>query len=77
MKREIFAPILYILEYEKFEDALKLHNDVPQGLSTAIFTTNLLKAEEYLPPRASDCDTANMNIGTSGAKIGGGRGELW
>jgi aldehyde dehydrogenase (NAD+) len=74
VKRETFAPILYILEYEKFEDALKLHNDVPQGLSSAIFTTNLLRAEEYLSARGSDCGIANINIGTSGAEIGGAFG---
>jgi aldehyde dehydrogenase (NAD+) len=74
VKRETFAPILYILEYERFEDALKLHNDVPQGLSSAIFTTNLLRAEEYLSPRGSDCGIANVNIGTSGAEIGGAFG---
>ena len=74
VKQETFAPILYILEYERFEDALKLHNDVPQGLSSAIFTGNLLKAEEFLSPRGSDCGIANVNIGTSGAEIGGAFG---
>ena len=74
VKQETFAPILYILEYERFEDALKLHNGVPQGLSSAIFTGNLLKAEEFLSPRGSDCGIANVNIGTSGAEIGGAFG---
>jgi len=74
VKRETFAPILYILEYESFEDALKLHNEVPQGLSSAIFTGNLHKAEEFLSPRGSDCGIANVNIGTSGAEIGGAFG---
>lgn len=74
VKQETFAPILYILEYEQFEDALKMHNDVPQGLSGAIFTTNLLKAEEFLSPRGSDCGIANVNVGTSGAEIGGAFG---
>jgi aldehyde dehydrogenase (NAD+) len=74
VKKETFAPILYVLEYEKFEQALALHNDVPQGLSSAIFTGNLLKAEEFLSPRGSDCGIANVNIGTSGAEIGGAFG---
>ncbi len=74
VKKETFAPILYILEYEDFEDALKLHNDVPQGLSSAIFTGSLHKAEEFLSPRGSDCGIANVNIGTSGAEIGGAVG---
>ncbi len=74
VKRETFAPILYLLEYERFEDALTLHNDVPQGLSSAIFTGSLQKAEEFLSPRGSDCGIANVNIGTSGAEIGGAFG---
>jgi aldehyde dehydrogenase (NAD+) len=74
VKRETFAPILYILEYENFQDALKLHNDAPQGLSSAIFTNSLQKAEEFLSPRGSDCGIANVNIGTSGAEIGGAFG---
>jgi len=74
VRQETFAPILYILEYERFEDALKLHNGVPQGLSSAIFTGSLLRAEEFLSPRGSDCGIANVNIGTSGAEIGGAFG---
>jgi aldehyde dehydrogenase (NAD+) len=74
VKRETFAPILYILEYETFEDALRLHNSVPQGLASAIFTGSLQKAEEFLSPRGSDCGIANVNIGTSGAEIGGAFG---
>ena len=74
VKTETFAPILYILEYERFEDAISLHNDVPQGLSSAIFTGNLRKAEEFLSPSGSDCGIANVNIGTSGAEIGGAFG---
>ena len=58
----------------RFEDALRLHNDVPQGLSSAIFTGSLQKAEEFLSPRGSDCGIANVNIGTSGAEIGGAFG---
>jgi len=74
VKQETFAPILYILEYENYEDALKLHNDVPQGLSSSVFTGSLRKAEEFLSPRGSDCGIANVNIGTSGAEIGGAFG---
>ncbi len=74
VKKETFAPILYMLEYENFEDALKLHNEVPQGLSSAIFTESMGKAEEFLSPRGSDCGIANVNIGTSGAEIGGAFG---
>jgi aldehyde dehydrogenase (NAD+) len=74
VKRETFAPILYILEYENFDDALKLHNEVPQGLSSAIFTESVRMAEEFLSPRGSDCGIANVNIGTSGAEIGGAFG---
>jgi aldehyde dehydrogenase (NAD+) len=74
VKTETFAPILYLLEYERFEEALALHNDVPQGLSSAIFTESLRKAEEFLSPRGSDCGIANVNIGTSGAEIGGAFG---
>ena len=74
VKTETFAPILYLLEYERFEEALALHNEVPQGLSSAIFTESLRKAEEFLSPRGSDCGIANVNIGTSGAEIGGAFG---
>jgi aldehyde dehydrogenase (NAD+) len=71
---ETFAPILYLIEYEKMEDAVAWHNEVPQGLSSAIFTTNLLKAEQFLSHEGSDCGIANVNIGTSGAEIGGAFG---
>ncbi len=74
VKRETFAPILYILEYEDFAEALAMHNDVPQGLSSALFTENLRMAEEFLSARGSDCGIANVNIGTSGAEIGGAFG---
>ena len=74
VKKETFAPVLYILEYDSFEEALRLHNQVPQGLSSAIFTGSLQKAEEFLSPRGSDCGIANVNIGTSGAEIGGAFG---
>ena len=71
---ETFAPILYLMEYEDIEEAISLHNEVPQGLSSAIFTTNLLTAEKFLSPEGSDCGIANINIGTSGAEIGGAFG---
>ncbi len=71
---ETFAPILYLLEYEDVEEAIRLHNEVPQGLSSAIFTTNLLTAEKFLSHEGSDCGIANVNIGTSGAEIGGAFG---
>ncbi len=71
---ETFAPILYLMEYEDLEEAIRMHNEVPQGLSSAIFTTNLLKAEKFLSHEGSDCGIANVNIGTSGAEIGGAFG---
>src|ERR1700733_8704368 len=74
VKRESFAPILYVLKYSDFADALALHNDVPQGLSSSIFTMNLREAELFLSSPGSDCGIANVNIGTSGAEIGGAFG---
>jgi aldehyde dehydrogenase (NAD+) len=74
VKKETFAPILYVLEYDTFEQALAIHNDVPQGLSSAIFTESMRKAEEFLSAKGSDCGIANVNIGTSGAEIGGAFG---
>jgi len=74
VKEETFAPILYVLEYETMEEALALHNDVPQGLSSAIFTDSLRQAERFLSASGSDCGIANVNIGTSGAEIGGAFG---
>ncbi len=74
LKHETFAPILYLLEVDDLEQALHLHNDVPQGLSSAIFTTNLRSAERFLSVAGSDCGIANVNIGTSGAEIGGAFG---
>jgi aldehyde dehydrogenase (NAD+) len=71
---ETFAPILYLMEYEDIEEAIRLHNEVPQGLSSAVFTTNLLTAEKFLSHEGSDCGIANVNIGTSGAEIGGAFG---
>jgi aldehyde dehydrogenase (NAD+) len=74
VKKETFAPILYVLEYDSFDEALAIHNDVPQGLSSAIFTESMRKAEEFLSAKGSDCGIANVNIGTSGAEIGGAFG---
>jgi len=71
---ETFAPILYVMEYAELDDALRLHNGVPQGLSSAIFTRDLLAAERFLSHEGSDCGIANVNIGTSGAEIGGAFG---
>ncbi|MCA9974416.1 MAG: aldehyde dehydrogenase family protein, partial [Anaerolineales bacterium] len=71
VRTETFAPILYLLEYETIDEAIALHNDVPQGLSSAIFTDSLRTAERFLGAGGSDCGIANVNIGTSGAEIGG------
>jgi aldehyde dehydrogenase (NAD+) len=71
---ETFAPILYVMAYDTFDEALAMHNDVPQGLSSAIFTESMRRAEEFLSARGSDCGIANVNIGTSGAEIGGAFG---
>ena len=71
---ETFAPILYVTEFETLEEAIELHNAVPQGLSSAIFTLNLRHAEVFLSNTGSDCGIANVNIGTSGAEIGGAFG---
>nr|WP_216900263.1 aldehyde dehydrogenase family protein [Nocardia alni] len=74
VREETFAPILYVLTYENFEDAIALHNGVPQGLSSAVFTQNQREAERFLAADGSDCGIANVNIGTSGAEIGGAFG---
>lgn len=74
VQEETFAPILYIIEYEDFDEALRIHNDVPQGLSSAIFTNNVKEAHKFLSAVGSDCGIANVNIGTSGAEIGGAFG---
>ncbi len=74
VKQETFAPILYLMEYEDLEEAIRIHNDVPQGLSSAIFTDSVRKAERFLSVAGSDCGIANVNIGTSGAEIGGAFG---
>jgi aldehyde dehydrogenase (NAD+) len=72
--KETFAPILYVLRYRDFEDALALQNGVPQGLSSSIFTNDLREAEQFLSAAGSDCGIANVNIGPSGAEIGGAFG---
>jgi aldehyde dehydrogenase (NAD+) len=74
VKRETFAPILYVMKYSNFNDAVTIHNDVPQGLSSSIFTMDLREAERFLSFAGSDCGIANVNIGTSGAEIGGAFG---
>ena len=74
VKTETFAPILYILSFKTLDEAVHLHNNVPQGLSSAIFTTSLKHAEYFLSQLGSDCGIANVNIGTSGAEIGGAFG---
>lgn len=74
VQEETFAPILYIMTYKTIDQAIDIHNGVPQGLSSAVFTRNLLEAEQFLSPRGSDCGIANVNIGTSGAEIGGAFG---
>ncbi|HXV73185.1 MAG TPA: aldehyde dehydrogenase family protein, partial [Sphingomonadales bacterium] len=74
VKEETFAPILYIMRYKTFADAIKTHNDVPQGLSSAIFTNDVREAEAFTAPAGSDCGIINVNIGTSGAEIGGAFG---
>ncbi|MCG6982727.1 MAG: aldehyde dehydrogenase family protein [Deltaproteobacteria bacterium] len=74
VQEETFAPILYMIPYETLEEAIQYHNDVPQGLSSAIFTTDLRESEIFLSHLGSDCGIANVNIGTSGAEIGGAFG---
>ena len=71
---ETFAPILYVMDYESLDEAIAMHNGVPQGLSSAIFTRDLQTAEAFLSQAGSDCGIANVNIGTSGAEIGGAFG---
>lgn len=74
VQQETFAPILYVMKYKTKEEALYIHNDVPQGLSSSIFSNNLKEVEYFLGPEGSDCGIANVNIGTSGAEIGGAFG---
>jgi L-aminoadipate-semialdehyde dehydrogenase len=74
VRAETFAPILYVVPYRDFDEAIALHNDVPQGLASCIFTTDLREAERFLSVAGSDCGIANVNIGPSGAEIGGAFG---
>jgi aldehyde dehydrogenase (NAD+) len=74
VQHETFAPILYLIKYKKLKDAVRMQNDVPQGLSSAILTRDLQESEYFLSHGGSDCGIANVNIGTSGAEIGGAFG---
>jgi aldehyde dehydrogenase (NAD+) len=74
VQHETFAPILYLLKYKTFDEAIAIQNNVPQGLSSAVMTLNLREAEQFLSSAGSDCGIANVNIGTSGAEIGGAFG---
>ena len=74
VKRETFAPVLYVLRFSHLDEAIHLHNDVPQGLASSIFTNDLREAERFLSAEGSDCGIANVNIGPSGAEIGGAFG---
>ena len=74
VQHETFAPILYVMKYSTLDEAIAMQNGVPQGLSSSIFTTNLKAAERFLSAAGSDCGIANVNIGTSGAEIGGAFG---
>ena len=74
MREETFAPILYVVGYRNFEEALRIHNDVPQGLSSCIFSNDLRETELFMSAKGSDCGMANVNIGPSGAEIGGAFG---
>ncbi|HKK73027.1 MAG TPA: aldehyde dehydrogenase family protein [Candidatus Krumholzibacteria bacterium] len=74
VQEETFAPILYVMEYSDTDEAIAMHNDVPQGLSSSLFTSNMYRSERFLSHEGSDCGIANVNIGTSGAEIGGAFG---
>ncbi len=74
VQHETFAPVLYLMPYENLEEAIRIQNGVPQGLSSSIMTLNLREAEQFLSTSGSDCGIANVNIGTSGAEIGGAFG---
>ena len=74
MREETFAPILYVLKYDDLDAAIAVNNDVPQGLSSSIFATDMREVERFLSARGSDCGIANVNMGTSGAEIGGAFG---
>ena len=74
VQEETFAPVLYLMKYSSLDEAISMHNDVPQGLSSSMFTANINNAEKFLSCSGSDCGIANINIGTSGAEIGGAFG---
>ena len=74
MQEETFAPILYLISYDTLQEAIQIQNSVPQGLSSAIFTRDVNESELFVSPAGSDCGIANVNIGTSGAEIGGAFG---
>ena len=74
VQTETFAPILYLIKYDRLSEAIDIQNDVPQGLSSSIMTSKISEAEEFLASSGSDCGIANINIGTSGAEIGGAFG---
>jgi aldehyde dehydrogenase (NAD+) len=74
VREETFAPILYTMKYRSFDEAVALHNGVPQGLSSSIFSTDVRETEGFLSATGSDCGIANVNIGPSGAEIGGAFG---
>ena len=74
VREETFAPLLYVMAYDTLAEAIALHNDVPQGLASCIFTLDLREAETFLAAAGSDCGIANVNIGPSGAEIGGAFG---
>jgi len=74
VEQETFAPLLYVLPYEDFEEAIALNNAVPQGLSSSVFTSDQAEAEKFVSAEGSDCGIVNVNIGTSGAEIGGAFG---
>ena len=74
VQQETFAPILYVLSYKELDEAIEIHNQVPQGLSSAIFSANIAETEKFTSHEGSDCGIANVNVGTSGAEIGGAFG---
>jgi aldehyde dehydrogenase (NAD+) len=74
VRRETFAPVLWAMTYTELDDAIEMHNDVPQGLSSSIFTRDQREAERFMAAAGSDCGIVNVNIGTSGAEIGGAFG---
>ena len=74
VRTETFAPLLYVMTYADIDEAIAIHNDVPQGLASSIFTNDLREAERFMSADGSDCGIANVNIGPSGAEIGGAFG---